>query len=614
MSFDVRALLFQNFLPAFLLLNTSLYADDVMIITADRIKSSSDKSSSDVVVITSDIIEKTSTHTLPELLEKESDLSVVSSGPNGSNTSLFLRGTDSSHTLVVIDGIVMNDPSNPNRQFDIGRLSLNNIERIEILKGSQGLAYGSNAIGGVIVITTKKAKSNRWSGEHYLDVGTFNTVNAGANFQKKIERLNLSFGADIMRTDGFSAADVKFNPGAEKDGDQRVTFDLGAGLEISDAYSVDLNLRYVHNDADLDKGGGPGNDDPNDKQQEEELYSKIQLTKNWESGNAETKFSYNRSKHFRNLEVLFDAKHPQMSTTVAKGEINALALNHTYFINERLTQNLNIDWQHEKDQSRHFNQNASGFIYHQYELPSSIFNFGLRLDHNKIFNDHATYKVASGYKVKDGLLKLSYSTGFRAPSINQLFDPTYGNINLTPETSQSTELSFEKRLTEELRTTSSLFYTKIKNRLSYDPNTFVNLNRGKAEISGFEENANLDWTKVFNQSLSFTLLKTRDLTLGQKLARRPDINVKNVFTYLLKDKHYLSYELSFVGQKLDVDNSGHTVKDDSYLLSNLNYRYVLDERNEFYLKIKNLLNKDYEEIYGYGTGGRAITVGAHYNY
>lgn len=614
MSFDVSAKLFPQIFSLLFLFSSSLYADDVMVITADRIKSNTDKSSSDVKIITSDDIKKTSTHSLPELLTKESDLSVASSGPNGSNTSVFLRGTDSSHTLVVIDGIVMNDPSNPNRQFDIGRLSLNNIERIEILKGSQGLAYGSNAIGGVIVITTKKAKSTKWTGEHYLDVGTFNTVNVGTNFQKKIDKLNLSFAADYMGTEGFSAADKKFNPGAEKDGDKRVTFDLGAGLDLSEAYSVDLNLRYVHNDADLDKGGGPGNDDPNDKQQEEELYSKIQLTKNWESGNAETKFSYNRSKHFRNLEVLPDANHPQMSTTKSLGEINTLAINHTYYASERLTQNLNIDWQHEKDQSRHFNQNLSGFIYHQYEMPSSIFNFGLRLDHNKIFNDHATYKLAAGYKVTDGLVKISYSTGFRAPSINQLFDPTYGNQNLSPETSQSTELSFEKRWKEEVKTVSTLFYTKIKNRLSYDPNTFINRNSGRAEITGLEQNANVDWRKVFNQSLSFTLLKTLDLSSGQKLARRPDINIRNVFTYLLGSKHYFGYELSFVGQRLDVDNSGNTVRDDSYLLSNLNYRYVLNEQNEFYLKIKNLFDKDYEEIYGFGTGGRAITVGAHYNF
>ncbi len=614
MSFDVSAKLAQKFFPFLLLINSSLYADEVMIITADRIKSSTDKSTSDVKIITADDIKKSEGRSLVEILSKESDLSVTTSGPSGSSASLFLRGTDSSHTLVVIDGIIMNDPSNPNRQFDIGKLSLNNIDKIEVLKGSQGLAYGSNAIGGVIVITTKKARSKKLSGESYVDYGTFNTVNVGSNIQKKFDKLNLSFGADYMNTSGFSVADERLNPNAEKDRAQRATLDLRAGYDLSEFYSMDLNLRYVHSKADLDKGGGAGADDPNDKQQEEELYSKIQFTKYWPSGNAETKFLYNRSTHFRETDVIPDSKHPESSISLNKGELNTLAVNHTYFINEQLTQNLNIDWLHEKDQTRHFNQNFSGFLYHQLELPSTIYNFGFRIDHNRIFKDHATYRVAAGKKIDVGLVKLSYSTGFRAPSINQLFDPLYGNVNLRPESSQSTELSFEKRIYENLKTTSTLFYTKIKNRFSFTPNTFVNINSGKAEIIGFEENAHYNWTPQFNQTLSFTLLKTHDLNLGQKLARRPDINARNVFSYLFQDKNYFDYELSYVGKRLDVDNVGNNVNMDSYFLSSLNYRYVLNDHQDFYLKIKNLFDTNYEEIYGFGTGGRALTLGAHYNF
>ncbi|MBC7539306.1 MAG: TonB-dependent receptor [Bacteriovorax sp.] len=616
MSFDVSVKLIPKIFCTCLLLSSTLYAtDDVTLITADRIKSYTDKSTSDVRIITSEEMSKNSSHSLPELLSRESDLSVVSSGPNGSNSSIFLRGTDSSHTLVVIDGIIMNDPSNPNRQFDIGRLSLNNIERIEILKGSQGLAYGSNAIGGVIVITTKKAKSKKLSAETYEDFGTFNTVNAGANFQKKVlDNLGISFGADYMSTSGFSAADEKFNPNAEKDGDRRVTLSLGAIADLSEQYTVDANIHYSNNTADLDKGGGPGSDDPNDQQKEEEIYSKVQLTKNWDAGNAQTKFAFNFSKHYRLLEVLFDAKHPQSSNTLSIGEIKTVSANHTYYINENLTQNLNVDFQDENDQSGHYNQNLSGFLYHQYELASEIFNFGLRIDHNKYFDDHFTYKLAAGYKFESALLKLAYSTGFRAPSLNQLYDPTFGSKSLHPETSKSTELSLDKKWSETFKTVSTLFYTKINNRLSYNPNTFVNVNMGKAEIIGLEKKLSADWMANFNQSLSFTLLKTRDLNLGQKLARRPDLNIKNVFTYVIGNNHYFGYELSYVGKRNDVDNLGNTVKMDSYLLSNLNYRYVLNSQHEFYLKIKNLFDNDYEEIYGFGTGGRAITAGAHYNY
>jgi vitamin B12 transporter len=620
MSQDVSAKLFLKSIFSFFIVNVFFFsfantnAEDVIVITADRIKSNTNKSTSDVRIINADEIKKSSIQTLPELLSKESDLSVVSSGPNGSNSSLFIRGSDSSHTLVVIDGIVMNDPSNPNRQFDIGRLSLNNIGKIEILKGSQGLAYGSNAIGGVIVITTKKAQSNQVKGESYLDYGTFNTVNAGTNFQKKYELLNLSAGLDFMKTDGFSAANKKDNPNAELDGDQRVALSLAANKEVFEDLVVDFNLHYSHNASDLDKAGGAGNDDPNDRNKEEEIYSKIQFTKDWSTGNAETKFAINHSTHFRLTEVLYDTANPASSATVSKGEINSFNANHTYYINESFTQNLNLEFSHEKDQSKHFNQNFSGFLYHQLELPTSIFNFGLRLDHNKIYNDHVTYKLAAGRKFEFSLLKLSYSTGFRAPSLNQIYDPNYGNKNLIPETSQSSDLSLENRWAEEFKTTSTLFYTHLKDRLGFTPVTYVNRNSGKAEMMGLEESASMNWNQEIDQVLSLTLLKTRNLSESKKLERRPDVNLKNTFFFSLKEKHHFDYELSYTGKKSDVDNLGNTVQMDSYLLSNLSYRFEMNVQSEVYFKIKNVFNLEYEEIFGYGTGGRAMTAGMKYSF
>ena len=616
MSFDVSVQLNQKKLCLiFLITSSQLFAEEITLITADRINSFSNKSSNDVRIINSDEITKSSSHTLPELLSHESDLFIVNSGPHGSSASLFLRGTDSSQTLVVIDGIIMNDPSNPNRQFDLGRLSLNNIENIEILKGSQGLGYGSNAIGGVIVITTKKAKSKQISGESFIDYGTFQTIHTGTNFQKKIlQNVGISFGADFLKTKGFSAADEKLNPNAEKDGDRLITLDLGSSIELANNTIIDTTLRYSHNIADLDKGGGAGNDDPNDQQLEEEIYSRVQLTKNWDTGNAQSKFAYNFSKHNRILKTLPDFVHPQSSIVSTNGEINTLSANHTYYISDNLTQNLNIDWQNENDQSGHSNQNLSGYLYHQYELENKIFNFGLRLDHNNYFDDHFTYKAASGYKLSSALLKVSYSTGFRAPSLNQLFDPTYGNSHLHPETSQGVELSIENKWREELKSYSTLFFTSIHDRLSYNPNTFVNINLGKAEIIGLEKKLTFDWMKNLNQSLALTLLKTHDLNRGQKLPRRPDLNIKNHLNLTLKDSHHLSYEFSYMGKRDDVDNLGNVVKMNSYLLSNINYRYKVNSQNEIYLKIKNLFNENYEEIYGFGNGGRAITLGASRSY
>lgn len=614
MSFDVLAKLGISILLVQISLPISLLpASESILITADRIQTDSNKSSSDIRVITNEEIKNLSSLTLPELLSKESDLTVTNSGSNGTNASLFLRGTDSSHTLVLLDGIVMNDPSNPNRQFDIGRLSLNNIERIEILKGSQGLLYGSNAIGGVLVISTKKAQSNSLKGESYFDYGSFKTVNTGANFQKKIlEHVGLSFGVDLMSTEGFSAADSKQNINADKDGSKRISCDLGSFLDLSKNTKLETSLRYSHSSTEVDKGGGAGSDDPNDYQIDEELYSKIQILKNWEGGDAQTKLSYNLTKHFRLFNVLYDSQHTEVSHTLNIGDLHTLSLNHTYYINEFLTQNFNIDFQNETDQANRLNQNISTFLYHQIELTKNIFNFGLRLDHNKYFDNHFTYKLAASHQFDSSLIKLSHSTGFRAPSLSQLFTPQYGNIYLTPETSQSVETSFEKQWANPLKSTSTVFFTKLNNRLSYNPNTLINSNKGNAEIYGVENLLAIKWSHPFTQNLSFTAMKTRDLSTNAKLPRRPDFNLKNIFTYQSQYGHLIGYEFSYVSKRGDVDNLGNNVLMSSYFISNINYRYILNSNKELYLKVKNLFNTDYQEIYGFGTGGISLTMGSHF--
>jgi vitamin B12 transporter len=582
------------------------YADDsTIIVTADRIKSSLDKSPSDIKVFETEEISKATS--IVELLSTQSDLKVAQSGPSGANTSLFLRGSDSSHTLVIIDGIIMNDPSNPNRQFDLGRLSLNNVERIEILKGSQGLLYGSNAIGGVILITSKKGQ-NTFFGSALVDYGTFDTFNSAVNVQKKVNNTAMSFGIDHLKTRGFSAANVNVNPNADDDGQKLTTISAGLNQGLGEKSEVVLNYRGVFDEADLDKGGGAGQDDPNDSQTSEEHYIKAGYNYNWSEG--ETQLSLTRSTHHRTLRVLPDTANPASSVVTSKGDINAVAINHTQYTTDKLTQNINLDYQHEEDQLKNSNENTSLFLYNRYEVDTNIYNLGVRVDSNQSFGEHLTYKAAYLHNFDPALLKMSYSTGFRAPSLNQLYDPTYGNKNLNPEESQSAEVGFEIPFVIHVNT-ATLFYTEIDNRLSYDPVTFVNQNRGRARIIGFENVFDTILSPDMNLGISTTWMSARDLTAKQKLARRPNFNAKVIFNYK-QEKHAVTVEGDFTGKRPDVDNLGNTVSLGSNIVFNMNYSYNITTQFSSYAKIRNILNKDYEDIYGYGTGGRSATLGLKY--
>ncbi len=105
-----------------------------------------------------------------------------------------------------------------------------------------------------------------------------------------------------------------------------------------------------------------------------------------------------------------------------------------------------------------------------------------------------------------------------------------------------------------------------------------------------------------------------DFTSGKKLARRPDIHLKNILSYTIGDHYFFDYELAYVGKRQDVDNSGNDIQNAAYYLSNLNFRLATNKNKEYYLKFKNLFNREYEEVYGYGTGGRAFTIGARYQF
>lgn len=596
-------------LPIFLILNSpqlKAYELEEVVVSADRIQSSLDKSPSDIRVFEKNEIEKKSN--LLDLLSKESDLKIIQSGPTGSSTSLFLRGSDSSHVLVIIDGITMNDPSNPNRQFDLGRLSLNNIERIEILKGSQGLLYGSNAIGGVVLITSKQAEKDI-SGGMLLDYGSFDTFNGALNAQKKINHTSLSFGIDHLKTRGFSAANVSRNANADDDGEKRTTLNAALSQQIVEGKlngELNVNYHYVNDIVDLDKGGGSGEDDPNDAQFTEQQFIKAGYTQKWQSG--QTALNFSQSLHHRTLNVKKDQVHTSESSVTTKGETQKISLNHTLYTNDFLTQNFNLDFEHEEDQVKNFNQNLSFFFYNRFEYGPAIVNAGARIDSNRSFGEHVTYKVALMHFFNHFTLKTSYSTGFRAPSLNQLHDPTYGNKNLEAETSQSAEMGIEFPFLLKYKYLTTFFYTDLKNRLSYDPVTFVNQNHGKARIFGLENAFDLIWSTQWASKVSATWLSARNTTSKEKLSRRPNLNIKIAMDYK-KDIHFISLEGDLTGKRPDVDNLGNTVNMPSYMILHLNYEAKLNERLNAYLKIRNLLDKEYEEVYGYGTGGRSASAG-----
>ncbi len=550
-----------------------LLADDTVVITADRIKTDLHKSTSNIILLDNKTISEANAQTLPELLRDNSDIHIA-------NGSIFLRGTDSSHVLIILDGVPLNDPSNPNRSFDISRLSLNNIKNVQILKGAQGLLYGANAIGGVILLTSHTQATTHTTGSSFLSYGTYQTINFGVNAQKKIDIHQLSIGAEYFGTKGFSAANSLQNLNADADGEKRSTLNLHLISDFNSHQSTELSLRYNHSLLDLDNCGGPGCDDLINQLTNEELFSHIQFNQIWDNELNETHFYFNRGKYSH-------LNHSSTSNSLNKGEINSFGINHSNFFTDNFTQNINFEFAKETNQLQQSNENTSLFVYHKYDKGNWISNFGTRVDHNKIFGDHFTYKAAVANQLSPAqLLRLAYSTGFTAPGLYQYLDPVYGNSSLRPEKSYTLDLGHEWTTgSTQLHTT--FFMTKIYDRFTYIAVLKKTINTGVSYINGLEESFNTNFSKTSMTLLTF------------KLLRRPQTLLKNTFFY-----HELSFESEYIGNRLDYNELGNIVNTPAYFISHLNYSY-----NDYFLKIKNIFNTEYEEVYGYGTGGRIITVG-----
>lgn len=600
-----------------------------VVVTATRLETPLKEVASSITVISREDLDKMKKTTVLEALEGVLGLSVLQNGTTGGAASVFLRGANSEHTLIMLDGVELNDPMSPSRSFDLAHLFLGNIERIEVLRGPQSSLYGSDALGGVVNIITKKGQGKPKFSLSNAG-GSYGTLMSSAEISGSTEKAHYSFGASYFRTDGLSAASTAYKGNKEKDGYRNLSLSGKFEYRLLDNLDFSLILRTFKARTDVDNFGGDYGDDPNNIQDYDALFLNgqirtLQLKNRWEQ-----KLSFSLVNHDRRHENSPDEAHPLDSEKgFYKSNLYGIGWQNTFFLHETNTLTFGIDYQKEQGESEYNSDGIWGpssdifplrqtrtsgiYIQDQIRLASQFFaTAGVRLDNHTQFGTSLTYRIAPAYFIKQTRTKVKATcgTGFKSPSLYQLYAPEtwwgpVGNDDLLPEKSTAWDIGIEQQtLGDKILIGATYFSNRYHDLIDFRSQGFINIK--KAESKGEEYIVQASPGEKLSVRATYTKTEAKDRDTGDYLLRRPKKKISANVNYQFKEKGNVNLSLIYIGERVDKDYSDPQFPDvtlPGYSLLNAAASYSLGKGVQIFFRLDNILNKEYEMIKGYGTPG-----------
>lgn len=605
-----------------------------VVVTATKTAVPEYELASSISVIDSSTISNSNSSTVLELLQNQYGVSVSHQGGRGSISQVYLRGGNPDFTLVQVDGIEMNMPNDVNNTFDFTDLSVDNIKRIEILRGAQSTLYGSNAISGVINIITKKGYG-RPKLNVSLEGGSYNSFKGLALLSGNIKKLNYTLSFSREKTDGFSSANVRFG-NTERDGSARYNINSRIGLSLKDNLNIDMFIHFTKAKSDLDQFGGKFGDDPtyiyNLEQGAYKLRGKLLLLNGkWEQ-TVSVSFLKNlrrynfdnssaRSRSFydgRRLKFAWQNNFNLKNNLITIGaETEVESANSDYYYLGKYSGAVPFISPFPKKSIR----STGVYLQDQVKLGGKFFaSGGLRYDTHENFASVLTFRIAPAYIIwQTGTkIKFTYGTGFKAPSLTNLFDQSFGNPNLNPERSRSWDAGIEQYFLDyKYMIGVTYFHNTFNNLFGFSSNFKVfNIKKARSKGVEFYMTLNANDNFVINANYTYTISKDESGSKSVALLRRPENKASLDFNYNVNRNTNLNLQVNYTGISYDNDFFSFPAKRvvlSSHIIVNSAISYSLTNNLKLYGKFINLLNADYEEVFGYGTAKRSGYVGLKYN-
>jgi vitamin B12 transporter len=592
------------------------------VISATTIPTPIEQIGSSVTVFTAADIEREQRRTIPDLLQTVPGVHVVQTGSPGMVTSIFMRGTNSNHTKVFVDGIDIGDPSSTNGAVDFGHLTTMDLERVEILRGPQSGLYGADAIGGVISLTTKKG-SGPTKVTAMAEGGSFGTFNQAAGVGGSHGSVNYQFNVSHFRTTDTQVTPIYMvPPGIVPRGNyyDNVTMSTRFGGDVNPYLGFNFygrateakNLFYDDNPFAF-----PGVILPDQTTyRNRSLYGRAETVVTLFDGRFVNVFganytSYDRSS-FNPDMATFSPFNSQRNKYDWRGTIKA-APGHTVV--------LGAEREIQSAQTTDVNAstgNTAGYAELQSEFFERLFVVAnVRKDSHDDFGDATTWRVAPAFivPVSETKLKGSAGTGFKAPTLYQLYGTGpfgfRGNPNLRPERSKGFDVGFEQPLANNrVRFGVTYFHNEITDLIDFTFVPFTNVNVNDAVLQGYEAFAEVVWSPSWRSRFDYTYVRAWDRTNDVELRRRPreKFSANTIWTPFAG--FTLSATLIHVGSWVDVNRATFAIEQASpYTTVNVAAEYIVNNNVTVFARVDNLFNKVYENPLGWLQPGLGVFGG-----
>lgn len=627
------------------ILNTALAANSTsngqenIIVTATRVPTPSQRVGSTVSVITAADIKNHQYRSATDALKSIPSLSVIRNGGPGKLTSIFSRGTNASQTLVLIDGIEINDPSNTDGRVDLSHLYIGDIERIEVLHGPQSTLYGSDAIGAVIQVFTRKGEGDT-AASGTVEGGSFGTLNEYAYLSGAKQKLSYTFNVQHTDTNGVSALSSDFRqPNGVHDDDSSESLTLSSRLvfSASDILEFDFSGRYIVTDSELDLNVFPVQDDSDSDNETDQLILGLNTRLSLLGGRTEHRFGISYTDIDRDDRDDFDPVNSfDFLRASNKSKKLKFELQNDFYLSEAHTLTLGVETEEDNIDSELVSESLFGpftssvdedvrnnavYFQDQFVLGEQLSGTaGIRNDDNEDFDNETTWRLALAYELpaSNTRLKGSYATGFKAPTLAQLFGvsassfgPFTGNPDLKPETSKGWELGFEQTL-ETINTQFGATYYRndIEDLITFSDDFTTNVNKDEVKTYGVEAFLNSVLANNLSAGLNYSYTRAVDQATDRNLRRRPLHKAVTQLSYTPQQGLALSAEGILIGNRYDTDpNTGARIRRGSYFTANLAASYTVNRHWELFGRVENLFDRDYEEPAGFEQPGVGVYVG-----